>query len=166
MVTGSGLLATSLLVVPLVLLPSFSSTLSTTPVPVLPMTPSHPRVEELVNSTAWWMSTERPSLPMVLPVSTVDSSPQSLESSCTVVSTSVSTIRSVSCFMCFVLCFLLSNNFCRACRSRRCPRRIFPCFVRSRMGCHHWCWSCFLPSRYHPVCSFTLIFFIMNSFPK
>ncbi len=98
----------SLLVVPLVLRPSFSSTLSTMPVPVLPMTPSHPRVEELVNSTAWWMSTERPSLPMVLPVSTVDSFPQSSESSCTVVSTSVSTIRSVRMFMCLFCgpCFL------------------------------------------------------------
>ena len=40
-------------------------------VPVSQTTPSHPRVEEHVNSTVWSMFTERLLLPMVSPVSTV-----------------------------------------------------------------------------------------------
>jgi hypothetical protein len=30
----------------------------------------------------------------------------------------------------------------RACRPGRCSRRFFPRFIRSRVGCHHRCWSC------------------------
>ena len=63
-------------------------------VPVSPMTPNQARVEELVNSTAWLMSTERHSLPMVSPVSTVVSVPLSLVSSSTVVFTSACTTPS------------------------------------------------------------------------
>jgi len=94
MATGDGSPVTSHLEVLLVPLPCCSSTPSTTPVPVLPTTPSPLRVEEPVSSTAWSMSTARLSPPTVLPVFTVDSSPQSLVSSSTVVSTSVCTTPS------------------------------------------------------------------------
>lgn len=100
MVTGSGSLATSPLVVLLVLHLCSSCTPLTTPVLVSPTMLSPLRVEELVSSTVSSMYTERPSLPMVSLVSTVVSSLQSLVSSSTVVSTSVSTIRSVSGIVC------------------------------------------------------------------
>lgn len=89
-------MATLLQVVLLVLLLSYSSTPSTTPVLVLPMTPSRPRVEEPVNSTVSSTFTRRLLPRMVLPVSTVVSSPRSSVSSCIVVSTLVFTIHSVS----------------------------------------------------------------------
>lgn len=92
-VTGSGLPATSPLVVWPVPLLCSSYTPLTMPVPVSPTMPSPPRAVELVNSTVSSMFTERLSPLMVLPVFTVDSSPPSLVSSSTVVSTLVFTIR-------------------------------------------------------------------------
>ena len=97
-VTGSGSLVTSHLVVRLVPPPFSSSTPSTMLVLVLLTMPSRPRVEEPVSSTVSLMSTERPSLPTVLPVSTVDSFHRLSVSSSTVVSTSVSTTPLVCIF--------------------------------------------------------------------
>jgi len=94
MVTGSGSPATSRLVVLLVPRLSSSSTRSITPVPASPTTPSPPRAEVTVSSTASSMSTARPSSRTVSLVSTVASSRRSLVSSSIAVSTSVSTIRS------------------------------------------------------------------------
>lgn len=78
----------------LVPLPSSLSTPSTTPVPVLPTITRTPRLVVSVNSTAWWMSTRRPSRLMVSPVSTEVSVLPSLVSSFTVVFTSDCTIPS------------------------------------------------------------------------
>jgi hypothetical protein len=86
--------ATLPLVVPPVPLPSSSSTPSTTPVPVLPTTPRTPSLVVSASSTAWWMSTRRPSPPTVLPVSTVASCPPSPVSLSTAVSTSACTTPS------------------------------------------------------------------------
>src|ERR1700712_166437 len=77
----------------LVPLPSCSSTLWTTPVPVLPMTTRMQRLAAGVNSMVWWMFTRRLLLPMVSLVSTVVSVLLSLVSSFIVVFTSVCTIR-------------------------------------------------------------------------
>lgn len=154
-VTGNGSLATLRLVVLLVLRRCSSSTRSTTPVPVLPTMPSPLRVEELVNSTVLSMSTRRPSLPMVLLVSTVDSSPPLLVSSSTVVSTLVSTIRSVRlCSLLIVLPF--ANPMCRAGCPCWCSRGFLLRFLLARLGCYHWCWSCFIPSRHYSVCRVVL----------
>ena len=153
-VTGNGSLVTSHLVVRLVPPPFSSSTLSTMLVLVLLTMPSRPRVEEPVSSTVSLMSTERPSLPTVLPVSTVDSFHRLSVSSSTVVSTSVSTTPLVRIFPDIWLEFCQLTNRYRACCPCRCSPRLFPCFIRSRMGCYHWCWSCFIPSRHYPVSGF------------
>ena len=92
MVIGSGLLVTLRLVVLLVRRRSSSSTLSTTPVHVLPMMPSPQRVEEPANSTVLLTYTRRLSRLTVLPDSTVVSSHLSLVLSSTVAFTSVSMI--------------------------------------------------------------------------
>lgn len=81
------------LVVLPVLLPYSSSTRSTMLVPVSPMTLNLRRAVVLVNSTAWLMSTVRPSHPMALRVSTVASFPPLSVSLSIVASTSVSMIR-------------------------------------------------------------------------
>ena len=113
-VIGSGLLATSPLVVPLVPLLSSSSTPSTMLVRVSLTMLSLPRVEEPANSMVLSMSTGRPSPLMVLPVFTVVSFPPLLVSLCTVVSTSVSTIHSVRYSLVlgkFLLIFFQSLSF-------------------------------------------------------
>ena len=86
----SRFLLISFRVVPLELPRFSSSTRSTTPVPVLPTTTSRLPRGDPDNSTDWSTSTGRPLLPTVLPVSTEDSSPPSLVSLSTVVSTLVS----------------------------------------------------------------------------
>lgn len=72
------------------------STPLTTPVLVLPMMLSRPRVEELVSSTVLLTCTRRPSLLTVSLVSTAVSFLQSSVSLCTVVFTLVYTIHLVS----------------------------------------------------------------------
>lgn len=60
---------------------------------------------------------------------------------------------------CSAFCYLnLPSDYLpyRACRPRRPSPRFFPGFLRSRMGCHHRCWSCFLPSGHYPVRSLFL----------
>merc|ERR1711939_508762 len=90
--TVYGSSVTWLPVVPLVPLHFSSSTLWIMPVPVsLTTTSPQRRVAVNVNSMDYSMSTRRPSLPMVLPVSTVVSFPQSLVSLSTVVYTSACT---------------------------------------------------------------------------
>lgn len=73
---------------------SFSSTLSTTPVHVWPMTPRVQRRAANVNLTGSSMCTRRPLPPMVSPASTVGSSLQSLVSLSIAVSTLECTTRS------------------------------------------------------------------------
>ena len=99
-------MATSPLVVLLVLPLCSSSTRSTTLVPVLRTMPSPPRVEETASSTVSSMSIVRPSSLTVLPASTEASFPRLSVSLSTVVSTSVSTTHSVSIF------FSLQNSSC------------------------------------------------------
>ena len=93
MATGSGLLATSPLVVPLVLRPCSSSTPLTTLVPVSPTTTRLPRRVASANLMVSLTSTKRLSHQTALLVSTVVSSRPSWELSCTAVSTLVSTTR-------------------------------------------------------------------------
>ena len=38
----------------------------------------------------------------------------------------------------------------------RCPPGLFLGVIPPRLGCYHWCWSCFLPSGHDPV-SVTII---------
>jgi len=88
MATGSGLLVTWHLEVLLVPLPFSLCTLLTMHVPVLPMTPSLPRREEVKGSSmVLLMSTRRPSSQMVLLDFTVVSTSRVLVSLSTVVST-------------------------------------------------------------------------------
>lgn len=93
--TGNGSLATSLLVVLLVLPRCSLFILWITLVPVLPTMPSPRRVEELASSTVWSMSTRR-LLPLTVSlVSTVDLSHRLSVSLFTVVFTLVFMTRSV-----------------------------------------------------------------------
>ena len=149
-VTGSGSRVTS----PLVVLPvpprCFSCTRLTMPVLVLPTMRSPRRVEEPASSTVSSMSTRRLLPPMVLPVSTVASFRRWLVSLCTAVSTSVSTTPSVRYFFSLYDVMVLTCHY-RARRPCWCPPGFFPGVLPPRLGCHHWCWSRFLPSGHHPV---------------
>ena len=135
-VTGSGSLATSHPVVPLVPRPSSSSTRSTMRVRVSPTTPSRRRAEEPVSSTALWTSTRKPLRQTASPVSTVALSRQLSASSFTAVSTSVFTTRLVRLsHLCLItkvanICLqsrLFSSALLRARSSRRsCSAGVLP----------------------------------------
>lgn len=63
---------------------------------------------------------------------------------------------SLSTFMSVCYCSFL-NSLSRAGRSCWCSRGFIPRVLRSRLGCYHRCWSCFLSSGYYSVCSFILV---------
>lgn len=63
----------------------------------------------------------------------------------------------------FLYCESFADLMYRACCSRRCSRGFLLRFLPARLGCYHWCWSCFIPSRHYPVCR-TIVSIVMVHF--